>query len=85
MTGKHGAVQENWPKLSHKAMKAVQLAIHRDDWGLPGIHNTCHMVKEGQAITSQPCYAVQAKPVVDAGGIFNYARSQGMIKQAAAA
>lgn len=28
---------------------------------------------------------LQAKPVVDAGGIFNYARSQGMIKQKAAA
>ena len=28
---------------------------------------------------------LQAKPVVDAGGIFNYARSQGMIKQKATA
>ncbi|KAK9868541.1 hypothetical protein WJX84_001559 [Apatococcus fuscideae] len=27
----------------------------------------------------------EAKPVVDAGGIFQYARSQGMIKQAATA
>ncbi len=41
---------------------------------------TC-MVPEAE-IAAQSCLGVQAGPVVDAGGIFEYARRTGMMKTA---
>ena len=33
-------------------------------------------------ILAKPCMWLQAGPVIDAGGLFDYARQQGMIKTA---
>ena len=40
--------------------------------------NTIKLVTTGQVLATKPLG--DAKPVIDAGGIFNYARATGMIK-----
>ena len=42
-------------------------------------HNTLQFVKTGKVISTKPLG--EAKPVIDAGGIFNYARQAGMIQK----
>ena len=41
--------------------------------------NTLQLIKTAQVITTKPLG--EAKPVIDAGGIFNFARQSGMIQQ----
>lgn len=43
--------------------------------------NTLRLVKSGKSIATKPLG--DAKPVIDAGGIFDYARQSGMIKRTA--
>ena len=61
------------------AQRLCDLVKTGDELELDLDHNTLQLLKVGQTIATRPLG--EAKPVLDAGGIFNYARETGMIRK----